>query len=193
MAKRTLTDGQHEYAARRLMRLQPAAVDPSRVRVDGVRADVTPADIAAAMSGLPSISIHIARALILADDYAAESVRFWLVAVAIEQSHRDGWGREDYGLKQALAGIVAAEIFPPRCPTCKGRRQAPNDRGVPVECPECDGRGVLRMQSAEKAQVMGVSERTWRAVWRVRAERIMRTYERREGECVARIRQRLGY
>lgn len=188
-----LTDSANERGARRLLRLLPAAIDHGRVRVDGVRVEVTPSDIAAAMSGLPSIAVHIARALILGDGYAVESIRFWLLASVIELSHRDGWGAVPWAQKQAIANIVAADIFPPKCGTCRGRKLAPDERGAQRQCPECEGVGEGRVTAADKAARVGVGESAWHATWRDRAGKLMAHYERHEGQCVERIVRRLGY
>ena len=189
---RVLEEGAHDRAARRLLRLMPGAVDHSQVRVDGVRPQVTPADVAAALAGLSQTAVWVAYAKYdIMREVAESRVRWWLVRQAYKMARRHQWLDEPAERIEAVARLVADDIFPPRCDVCRGRGQTPDDRGLPQDCPACRAWGVVRREAAEKARLLGVGENQWHKLWRRRYERIVRRYNALDGLVKRHLDRRL--
>lgn len=179
-----------EKAARHLLRLIPRAVDPEAV--GGAMAAMTGPEVAGLLAGLtPPVSVHMVRARVLGDQVAEDIVREWFLAATIRISHEDGWGDVPHHQKKLLARMLGDDFYPGRCDVCRGRGEVPNPRGIPIECPCCHGSGRNLRTVAMKANVMGVSETTWRKRWASRYACVLRHAQALESNAFEEIEKKL--
>lgn len=146
--------------------------------IQGIRTILDWTDVAARLGGLPEVSILIARALIQGDERSRGILRDWLRGATIRISHEEGW---DIGFdkKEALAAFCWLQIWPDRCPTCKGRGTSP-DPGNPHilgPCIQCDGLKYLKPSTEYRAKVYEVSRRTFYYKWREREIKILNRFK----------------
>lgn len=176
----------YEAAQNLMLQLNPKT-QSLNIHVDGLRTLLSPADIAAALRGVPAIAIQIAEASILGSQEAIEHIRFWLLAVVINLSYEQHW-KADFEKKRQFTDIIHRDIFSSRCPVCKGRKEAPDPETQRItECLECGGRGRIPRTVVEKAKYLGVSTRGYFKTWRQREWAIKSRYEEHENEAIQAI------
>ncbi len=174
-----------------LLRLNPKTQSIT-VHVDGMRTMISPSDVAAALSGLPSACLWIAKAITLSDPKAVDFLRLWLLSVAVRLSHDRGWGIT-YDQKQSLAEIVHKEIVQRRCNTCKGRKLAPSPDTHRLDvCRDCDGLGYYKITPEQKAEMFHVKRRMYFYKWRHKEAEIQTVYNVHENQIHERLFEKFG-
>ena len=159
------------------------------IRVDGSTISVSPADVAAALRGVPDISCRIAEASILGSQEAIETVRYWLLAVVIRLSHEQKW-KTEYVRKVIFSSIIHRDIFSSRCPTCKGRKEAPDpETHKIVICQDCGGLGKISKTITQKAKCLGISRQKYDRNWKPRETDIKGRYAHYEHQALYAIKE----
>jgi len=182
----------HEAAQHLILRLNPKT-QSINIHVDGLRVALSPSDIAASLKGLPAIAVQIAEASILGSQEAVEHIRFWLLAVVINLSYEQHW-KTDFDKKRQFTDIIHRDIFSARCPTCKGRKEAPDpETHKIINCQACNGLGRIPRTIVEKSKQMGISTVAYFKTWKAREWTVKARYEEHENEAIEALRKNLGH
>jgi len=142
---------------------------------------LSPSDVAAALKGAERIQMEILNA-IWGDDEAKKTVRFWFIALTTKKE----W-KCTFKNKQLIATFAYEEALEKFCETCKNRRTVPNERGILEECRSCVGKMASRNRPIDKADRLGVPERTYFRVWRIREKELLARYDELLSDAVSRL------
>lgn len=127
------------------------------------------AELAGMLAKLSPSEMNMALAKYGCDDNARQAlvgnVGAWVITVAM----RDNWRPRCRDVLMGMATLAVYEVVGGLlCAKCDGTGMASMIR----TCKCCDGTGHKAMSGRAKAEAIGVDERQWRTIWKVRYETI---------------------
>lgn len=169
-----------------------------RVDTVGQRQGITPADCAAAMSGIEDGPLLLVQATHADNLSMIHDLYKWWEACAWEIARRNrkvwridtDWKRQRY--RKLMVFVLHQHISPMRCPRCLGRSEVYLS-GEPVEaCVACNGSGKYVYAPGKMISLIGVNRKAWHRKWQHIYYELMQYLRRVDDEAMAKIRRKIG-
>lgn len=121
------------------------------------------AELAAVLCGLPRGPYLLGRAAYVGDETVIPELQRIVLAKA-----SGIFKREDVKHPGFIRELCAAAIWdvckPPRCPRCKGTKDAPTAAGTPRACPLCEGLGLVHMGTKRACTTFHIGRERWKSI-----------------------------
>lgn len=158
------------------------------IRVDGLKGGITGNDIAAAMSGCPPIQEWTARLCYAGQKEYKPLIREWLLAKTIKR-----WDNLTFEQKEAIVDIVLNMVTPDKvCPTCKGRKEAPNTEHKLTICQTCEGDGWVYLKNNKKYKMLNTNRDGYFRYFLPKIKEIKDIFERQQDYILETITSQLS-
>jgi hypothetical protein len=146
-------------------------------------ASLSKAELAGVLATLSVHEMNLALAKYAYDELARRKLVANVQAWACELAVKEGWKPRSSELLRAIAALSVHEVVDGGlCDKCNGSGLV----RIHV-CKSCNGLGHRRMSGRKKAEVIGIDEKWWRTIWKVRYELVFDYVQNLEGAVLKRL------
>lgn len=142
-----------------LARLTPGTQDWDGMPPGGVPA-LTGAEMAGALAGLPRPQYLLGRLAYVGDETVLDELKQVVLVRASDIFRKEDVYRPGF-IREMCEAAIWDVCKPPRCPVCKGTKDAPTATGVRRTCDLCHGLGLVHMGSKRACATFRIGRERW--------------------------------
>jgi len=158
--------------------------------IGGSTGSLTPADVAASLSGANKQGVATLLVSIGGGDRIGIN-DFNLILNGIKKCPDVGnWKHKQAKLITILRMALIEHCHHTACPTCKGLRHKPKEPETP--CRRCRATGVWTSSHEERAKKINVSQQAWSQTWELRFNQVQSYIQQQEYEAMKMIYKKLN-